>query len=306
MRQVRVHDCGTSPCSVCDARRPAASDGLPRPASTRPTRLPRARRSTSTSARRATVTIWAAANSAPALGGGAVRRGVVGQGPATAPRPHRDDAAQRAEESVAGRGRRRAGISPPRCADASWSDGAADRSRTSSRGSHSNGRARSRGDGLHQCGSRPAATGRAGARAPRAAGQGGRQGGRRRAPSTTGPSIGLGDLRRQPREPPLFAGGPDHEGQLQPARHRLAPQDRLPRSAARYAVFVHAARRRSRPLHDCRHATGRRSPSTPSPAKCSGCTRKTRDVRGQNAPRNGAGRGLAYWAERQRSARSST
>ena len=133
---------------------------------------------------------------------------------------------------------------------------------------------------------RPAAPPRRGAdrlrpQAPRLPAQAGRPGGPAGSARDHRAEHRLDDLRRQPRQPSLFASGPDHEGQLQPARHRLAAQDRLPRTRARHAVFGHAAGRRSRPVHNRRHAARRDRPRRARPAKCSGCTRKTRDDAGR-------------------------
>ena len=126
----------------------------------------------------------------------------------------------------------------------------------------------------------------------------------RRRAATAAASLELADLRRQPGEPSLLAGRPDHEGQLQPARDRLAAEDRLPGPAPRHAVFGHAAARRPRAVHDGRHAARRRRARRRHRRDALDAQRGRGRAR-QNAPRHGAGRGVAYWAsaERHRSAR---
>ena len=109
----------------------------------------------------------------------------------------------------------------------------------------------------------------------------------------------VADVWRRPRQPPLFATRPDHQRQLQQARDRVAPQDRLPRSPARHALFGHAARGRPRVYTT---AGMRRAVIALNAATGEMLWMHTEDEgpRGQNAPRNGAGRGVSLLGERRR------
>ena len=82
--------------------------------------------------------------------------------------------------------------------------------------------------------------------------------GRNRGAAAAGAHIGrdplMAHLRRQSRQSPLLARRPDHKGQLQQAADCVAAENRLPRPTPRHALFGHAAARRSRAVHDGRHA----------------------------------------------------
>ena len=159
-------------------------------------------------------------------------------------------------------------------------DGAADRPRASSPGSRSiaatPARSRCSVAGQAAAGATPAAT------ACR--------------PPTTGPSYDVAHLRRQSRQPSLLARRSDHEGQLQPAADRVAAEDRLPGPASRHALFGHAAAGRPRALHDRRHAARGDRAQRRHRRDALDAHRGRRPRAARTRIRNGAGRGLAYWA----------
>ena len=82
--------------------------------------------------------------------------------------------------------------------------------------------------------------------------------GRNRGAAAASAHIGryplMAHLRRQSRQSPLLARRPDHKGQLQQPADRVAAEDRLPWPTPRHALFGHTAARRSRAVHDGRHA----------------------------------------------------
>ena len=102
-----------------------------------------------------------------------------------------------------------------------------------------------------------------------------------------------GDLRQHA----LLAARPDQRQQLQQAGSRLAVQDRQSRAAAGVQPPVDAADGQRRALLDRRHAARGRGARSPPPARCCGCTAMNEGKRGEAAPRQLSGRGLAYWTD---------
>ena len=102
---------------------------------------------------------------------------------------------------------------------------------------------------------------------------------------------------RRSRQHAVFPARPDHRGQLQQARSRLAVQDRCARPAARVQFPVDAADGRRRAVHHGRARAARSSRSTRPPARCCGCTARTKARAAIGAPRRLSGRGLAYWTD---------
>ena len=135
--------------------------------------------------------------------------------------------------------------------------------------------------------------------AGQAAGGPGAQGGRGRNGGPTAPAPRRAEHRvahvwRQSRQPSLFTRRPDHEGQLQQARDRVAAEDRFlgPRPDTLYSATPLVV---DRVMHTT--AGMRRAVIALNAATGEMLWMHTEDegVRGQNSPRQGAGRGVAYW-----------
>ena len=86
----------------------------------------------------------------------------------------------------------------------------------------------------------------------------------------------VADLRRRPREHALFSARSDQQRQLQQARGRVAVQDRRARPAPGVQLQVDAADGRRRRLLHGRHAARRRRARRRAPARCCGCTARTK------------------------------
>ena len=118
--------------------------------------------------------------------------------------------------------------------------------------------------------------------------------------------------RSRRRRPALSTEWTTYGGNL--ASHRYSPADQITKDNfnrlqiawrlktdflgpdTRHAVLRDAAGGRPHALHDRGHAARGRRAQRRHRAKCCGCTQRTKGRRGSNAIRNGAGRGLSYWA----------
>ena len=108
----------------------------------------------------------------------------------------------------------------------------------------------------------------------------------------------MADLRRRSRQHALLAARSDQRGQLQQARGRLALQDRQPRAAARVQLRVHAADGRAASSTSTAGIAPRRRRARRGDRRDDvDAQRATKGTRGEAAPRQLSGRGLAYWTD---------
>ena len=114
------------------------------------------------------------------------------------------------------------------------------------------------------------------------------------APENTEWSTYGGDLRQHA----LHAARSDQQGQLQQARSGLALQDRRPRPASGVQLPVDAARWSDGVLYvDRRDRAAPSSRSMPRRGELLWMHREDEGKRGEAAPRQLSGRGLAYWTD---------
>src|SRR5215470_14800820 len=106
----------------------------------------------------------------------------------------------------------------------------------------------------------------------------------------------MAHVRRRSRKYAIRFPQPDHQGQLQQARSRLAIQDRRARRAARVQLRVDAADGRRHHLRDCRIASRRRGPGCRHWRIALDAQRDRRAAR-RVGSRKLSGRGLAYWTD---------
>ena len=86
----------------------------------------------------------------------------------------------------------------------------------------------------------------------------------------------VADLRRRPRQHTVLAARPDHQGQLQQARGRVAVQDRRARPAPGIQLQATPLMVERRRLLHRRHAPRGRRARRRAPARCCGCTARTK------------------------------